>query len=89
MLDVGDQILNALETHGKPEQIGRAWATRALDARAMLDQAFDATERRGPLPDIHSAGAGDGGSLAALDPHRQHAAKPALHLARGNCMARM
>jgi hypothetical protein len=37
---------------------------------------------------FHTAsGAGDGGRPAATDLHRQHATKPALHLARGDSVA--
>ena len=89
LLDIRDQVLDAFEANGEPQQIGWAGTAGPLDARPVLDQAFDAAERGRPLPHLHASGAGDGGCLAAPDAHRQHAAEPALHLARGDRVSGM
>ena len=52
----------------------------------MLQEAFDAAERGGALPDLDVGGSGDGGCLATLHPHRQHAAEAAPHLPHGGGM---
>src|SRR6185437_5213514 len=55
---------------------------------AVLDQAFDAAEGCRPLPDRDTRRRGDGGGFAAGNADAEHAAEAALHLARGNGVAR-
>src|SRR5205807_93566 len=86
LLEVADQVVGALEADREPEQIRRARRARPFHAGAMLQEAFDAAERGGALPDLDVGGGGDGGRFAALDAHGEHAAEAAVHLAGGGGM---
>ena len=55
------ELVGVFEPHGKPEQIARAGRAFALDRGAMLDQAFDAAERRRALPEVTGTGDRDRG----------------------------
>src|SRR5262245_66305807 len=86
LVQVGEEIIRVLEPDRETQQINRAG--RALDRAAMLDQALDAAQRGGALPQLDLGGGRDGGCLAALGADRQHGAK-AAHLAGRDGVSRM
>ena len=49
-LQVGDQVVRLLDADRKAQEVARHRRGRALDAGAVLDQALDAAQRGGALP---------------------------------------
>src|SRR5271166_4461563 len=86
--EVEDEILRVLEPDGQAQQVCRRGALWPLDARPVLNQALDATQRRGALPQPEPGDEREGARCAALHAQREHAAESALHLARRDPMAR-
>ena len=86
---IEEQIVGVFQPDRQPQQIGRTGRALALDRGAVLDQAFDAAERGRPFPHLHVRRGRDRRRLAALEPHRQHAAEAAVHLPRRDVMAGM
>src|SRR5262249_59443289 len=66
LVQVGEEIIRVLEPDRETQQINRTG--RALDRAAMLDQALNAAQRGGTLPQLDLGGSRDGGRLSSLRP---------------------
>src|SRR5207244_5173199 len=84
--EIGDQIVGVLDADRQPQQIRRYWAVGPFDRGAVLEEAFDPAERGRALPYFDPGRRRDRRGFAATYPNAQHAAEPALHLARRDPM---
>src|SRR6185312_1939606 len=81
------KLIRVLKANGKPQQVVRARRPLALDRGAVLDEAFDAAQRGGALPQVHPGGDGDRRLCAIADADGEHAAEAADHLPQGDLVA--
>jgi hypothetical protein len=72
------KVARVFKSNRQTEEISGRRRPFALDARAMLDEAFHPAERRGALPQTCAGGDGDGCGFPARDSDRKHPAKAAL-----------
>src|SRR5258708_30042390 len=89
LLDIGDQVADVLDADREPHQVRGAQRSGPLDARAMLGEAFDRTQRRRALEDAQPCCEVLRRLLARAKPHGHHPAVAAAHLARRHRVARM
>ena len=59
LVEIGVEVVRVFHADREPQQVRRAGRARALDAGAMLDQAFDAAQRRRALPQLDARRRGD------------------------------
>ena len=55
LIQVVEQVATSLDADRQAQQVRRAGRARPFDGGAMLDQAFDAAERRRALPQLDRA----------------------------------
>src|SRR4030095_388711 len=89
LLDVVDQILDVLDAYRQPHEIGWTYRPGPFDARAMLGQALDRSQRRRALKDTKPRRERHRRALASGKAQRHHSAKSAAHLLRGDAMPGM
>ena len=89
LLQIGDQVLGFLEPDGQAQQIRGHRRRGALDARPVLDQAFDAAEGGRPLEHRDRGRRGHRPALTVPMTDREHAAEAAGHLTHRHGVAGM
>jgi benzoate membrane transport protein len=89
LVEVREQIVRVLDADRQAEQVGRAGGARSFDRGPMLDQALDAAERGGPLPEPDRGRRRDRAGLSAEHLHGKHVAEAVLHLPGGKVVAGM
>src|SRR5215831_4444367 len=84
LLEVSDQIGGVLYADRETQKITWRGRSRTFDRGAVLDEALNASKRRGSLPHRHLRGRRDRRALAAGNTNDQHPSEAAEHLARGD-----
>lgn len=87
LIEVGEEIIRVFDPDRQAKQVGWAWRAGAFDTGSVLEQAFDATERRGSFPKLNFGGCGDGGEYSAFDADRKHRSKTTDHLVASDFVA--
>ncbi len=85
LFEVGDQIVGMLDADREADQLRRGHRALTLAGRAVLDQAFDASERRGTHEQLRPRNDRPRLVPASADAKREHPTEGA-HLPRGDRM---